>query len=87
LAIVGGFILDINRFEFLAVILASGMVLSAEAFNTAIEVLADKVDGTYDERTRILKDIAASAVLLTAIAALLTGIIVFLPKILHLIFQ
>ncbi|MEW5906668.1 MAG: diacylglycerol kinase [Elusimicrobiota bacterium] len=43
------------------ILLATGVVLTAELFNTAIEALCDLVETRSDERIRIIKDIAAAA--------------------------
>ena len=80
----GGFLLGISGMEWVAVIFATGTVLAAEAFNSAIEKLADIVSPEYNEAIRCIKDVAAGAVLLTAIAAALIGIIIFLPKLMAL---
>ncbi len=53
----------------------------AEAFNTAIEKLCDKVSPQTDSLIKIAKDVAAGAVLLFVFAAVTVGLIVFLPKI------
>ena len=57
-----------------------GLVLSAEAANSAIEALADRVSPAYDEAIKRTKDLAAGAVLLLAIASAVVGLIIFLPK-------
>lgn len=56
------------------------LVLSAEAVNSAIEALADRVSPAYDEAIKRTKDLAAGAVLLLAIASAVVGLIIFLPK-------
>jgi diacylglycerol kinase (ATP) len=53
-------------------------VLSAEIFNTAIEKICDIIQPDFDQRIGI-KDIAAGAVILLAIAAIIVGVIVY-PK-------
>ena len=60
--------------------LCIGLVLSAEAVNSAIEALADRVSPAYDEAIKRTKDLAAGAVLLLAIASAVVGLIIFLPK-------
>jgi undecaprenol kinase len=52
------------------VILASGAVLSAELFNTAIEHLADHLHPQVHPSIRMVKDCAAAAVLVASLAAL-----------------
>lgn len=79
-----GFYFDITSLEWIAVILSIGIVLSAEAFNTAIEQIANFIQPDQDKNIERIKDLAAGAVLLTAISALIVGLIIFLPKIIHL---
>ena len=85
-AIALGFILKINFSEWCLIIFAIGLVLSAEAFNTALEVLTDLVSPQYNEKAKIIKDVSAAGVLLSALTSLSIGLIVFIPKILLLIF-
>ena len=63
-------------------IAAIGMVFSAEAFNTAIERLADRVTLERDPFIRQAKDVAAGAVLCAAITAAIIGFIVLGPPLL-----
>lgn len=79
-AVAAGLILRISAIEWAAVILSGAAVVSAEMLNTALEALADIVSPGYDHRVRFLKDAAAGAVLVMAIAAAAVGLIVFLPK-------
>jgi diacylglycerol kinase len=80
LVIAAGFLLRISRLEWCIVVLCMGMVLSAEAFNTAIEKLVDHHFPEKNETARSVKDLAAGAVLLLAIAAVVCGLLVFLPR-------
>jgi diacylglycerol kinase (ATP) len=73
---------NISKTEAIAVILATGFVWTAELFNTAVEKLADMVSKDFHPSIKFIKDVSAAAVLLSAIAAFLTGMIVFLPKLL-----
>lgn len=57
-----------------AVMLASGAVLAAELFNTALEALADHLHPDEHPRIRIVKDCAAAAVLISSLGALAVGI-------------
>ncbi|MBL7785177.1 MAG: diacylglycerol kinase family protein [Chitinophagales bacterium] len=74
-------LLDINRYEWIAVTLCMVMVLAAELFNTAIEHLTDLVSPDYHLLAQKTKDAAAGAVLVVAIGAIVVGVVVFLPKI------
>ncbi len=76
-----GFWLEISTLEWIAVTLCIGMVLTAEAFNSAIEHLVDLVSPDHHQLAGRVKDLAAGAVLLAAVAAFVIGIIIFIPKI------
>jgi diacylglycerol kinase (ATP) len=60
-------------------ITACALVWLAEALNTAVERLADRVCATHDPAIGAAKDLAAGAVLVAAIAALAIGGSIFLP--------
>jgi len=80
LAVIFGLWLKIAAWEWCVVLLAAGMVLTAELLNTALEVLADRVTERREEAIRRVKDAAAAAVLVSALAALCVGLLIFLPK-------
>ncbi len=80
-----GLWLRISVGEWLAVVLATGMVLAAELLNTAVEALADAVHPERSEGIGRAKDAAAGAVLVASIAAGLIGLVVFGPKLWELI--
>lgn len=82
--VVAGFAFRISPIEWVAVVFAIGMVFTGEIFNSSIEDLADVVCPERDERIKKVKDLAAAAVLVSAIAALIIGLIVFIPKIIAL---
>lgn len=79
--VVAGFFFGISVSEWITVIFAIGMVLAAEAVNSAVEALADRVTQEYDEAIKRTKDLASGAVLILAIAAAIIGCIIFIPKI------
>ncbi len=81
IAIVLGFVLHINAMEWVAIVFAIAMVLSMEIINTSIENIADFISPEKDDMIKKIKDLSAAAVLITAIAALIVGIIIFAPKI------
>lgn len=78
-------IVKLSPIEWAVVLLTTAGVFAAETFNTAIENLSDKVCPTYDNTIKIVKDLAAGAVLLMAMTAIIVGLIIFLPKIITLI--
>ena len=75
-----GIIFAISAIEWILLILAIGLVLAAEAFNTAFEIDIDLTSPTYHPYARDTKDVAAGAVLITSIMATLVGLIIFIPK-------
>lgn len=81
IAIAIGYLLEINTHEWLWILLAIGLVLTAELFNTALEVLVDLVSPEYHPKAGVVKDLSAAAVLITAVVAIGIGLMVFLPKI------
>ncbi len=78
-----GIIFHIERWEWCAVIICIGGVFMAEAFNTAVEKLADRITGERDPLIGVAKDVAAGAVLLFAIASVAVGLIVFIPHFIY----
>lgn len=77
---VSGFIMHISPTEWMAQTIAIAMVLVAEGFNTAIEKLADMVHAEWHPKIGFIKDIAAGAVLITAMAAFIIGCLIYVPK-------
>ena len=79
-----GLYFDISTIEWCICVIAVGGVLSAEAFNTALEDLTDLVSPDHHPLAGHVKDLAAGAVLLFSIGAATAGILIFLPKIMNL---
>ena len=77
--IAAGFTFRISRGEWVPLAFAIGIVWIAEAVNTAIEALADRICRERDEAIGRAKDIAAGAVLLAAITAAVIGLLVLGP--------
>lgn len=64
------------------IILATGVMIAAEVFNTAIEAICDFMETRYNEKIKIIKDIAAAAAgitIFTWIAVLVIELIEVLP--------
>ncbi|MBL0145047.1 MAG: diacylglycerol kinase family protein [Chitinophagaceae bacterium] len=75
--ICAGLYFKLSKLEWAFIIQCIAMVLCAELFNTAIEKLCNKVQPNIDPQIKWIKDVSAAAVLITAIAAAITGIIIF----------
>lgn len=80
-----GFIFQISIIEWIVICFAIGFVISVEILNSAIENLCDFVSPEYHNLIKKVKDISAAAVLISAISSVMIGILIFLPKIIHLI--
>ena len=79
LVISAGLAFRISRGEWVPLAFAIGIVWIAEAVNTALEALADRISREHDEAIRRAKDVAAGAVLLAAITAAVIGFLVLGP--------
>ena len=85
LVIICGFLFRLSITEWLVCILLFGLVISLELVNTAIEAVVDLCTQEYHPLAKIAKDTAAGAVLISAIASVVIGLIIFVPKILSLV--
>lgn len=81
LAIYLGFVLKISNIEWCLVMIAIGIVIIAEAFNTAIEIDIDLTSPNFNPYARDTKDVSAGAVSIAVILAGIIGLLIFLPKI------
>ena len=85
LAIVLGMLLSLDRYEWLTLTLTIAIVLAAEGVNTALEAVVDLASPNYHPLAKIAKDVGAGTVLLTAVAAVIVGLLLFLPHLLPLL--
>ncbi len=82
--VVLGFVLDVNATEWCLLIVAIALVLLAEMLNTAIEFLTDLASPNHHPLAKKVKDVAAGSVLFAALASVIIGMIVFVPKVICL---
>ncbi|MCK9160498.1 MAG: diacylglycerol kinase family protein [Bacteroidaceae bacterium] len=82
--ILAGLFFHLTKAEWIIVIFCIGFVLTAEAFNTAIERLVNIVSPEHNPSAGNVKDIAAGAVLISAITAAIIGLIIFIPYLIRL---
>ncbi len=83
--VIAGIAVNLSPDEWCWIVLAITSVWTAEAMNTAFEFLCDATTKEFHPVIGQAKDVAAGAVLLTAIGAAAIGLIVFLPKVLALL--
>lgn len=79
LAVGGGCFFGISRAEWLMVLVAIGLVLMAELFNTAIEQLCNLVSPGTNRVVGVVKDLSAAAVLIASVMAAAIACLVFIP--------
>lgn len=79
-----GIILKLSKLEWFICLILMSLVLSAELFNTALEIVVDMICKEKNAQAKLAKDISAGAVLIIAIAAFIIGLYIFIPKILNL---
>ena len=77
--------LKLSALEWCIVLFCIASVITAELLNTAHEVNTDLLSPGISETAKHVKDLAAAAVLVTAIVSAIIGCIIFLPKIYALI--
>lgn len=81
LVIILGFVYNVSQTEWIELVFAIGFVLAMEAVNSAIENLSDHVSPERHELIKKVKDISAAAVLISAVTALVIGLVIFIPKV------
>lgn len=78
-----GLVVQLSRSEWCWIALAIAGVWTAEALNTAFEILCDVASPEFHPKVKQAKDVAAGAVLITALGAVIIGLLIFtthLPK-------
>ena len=83
-AIALAFIFKITMFAWLILVMNIFFVITAELFNTAIKKLAYEVCKVINPLIKIIKDVAAAAVVMAVLSAFICGLIIFVPIILKL---
>jgi len=66
--------------DFAMILMATGLVLMAELFNSAIEAVCDFMETKENDKIRVIKDIAAAA----AGVSIMVWLIVLITEIIHL---
>ena len=85
LALLLGAVLHISNGEWIALILCIGSVLILEIINTAIEKLCDLVEKDHHPEIKFIKDVAAGAVLISALVSICIVVINYIPWLIPLL--
>ncbi len=78
---IAGFYYQLTPIEWIIQILTIALIMAIEGINTAIEEMADFVHPEHHKKIGLIKDLAAGAVFIFAIAAVIVGCIIYFPKI------
>jgi len=81
LVIILSFVFKLSTIEISIVTITAAIVLTAEMINTAIEAVVDMFTQEYHPLAKVAKNVAAGAVLLSAINAVVVGYLIFYKKI------
>lgn len=76
--------LRLNFIEWAILVLTIGFVIFAELINTAFEIIMDVYSQEYNEKIKIVKDIASGAVWITSFISVIVGCLLFLPKLIKM---
>jgi len=85
LALLLGFYLKLKGIELMILSLTVALVFVAEVVNTTVELILDTFFDRFDPKVKVIKDISAAAVLISAVNALAVCYIIFIRKFLSLI--
>src|SRR5690625_1568474 len=86
LVLIFGFIFPLSTLEWILLLLMIGFVISSELLNTAVEVMLDYLKPEWHPLAGAIKDLTASSVLVASTIAAIVGTIIFLPKLIEIIF-
>lgn len=75
-------VFQINKYEWLVILLCIGFVVSTEIINSAIENICDFISPEKHQQIKKIKDLSAAAVLTSAIVSLIIACLIFIPKLL-----
>lgn len=83
IATIAGFYFNLSSAEWSVIVFIIGLVLVAEMINTSIESVVDLHTEKFHELAKVAKDVSAGMVLTTAVMAVVTSLLVFLPHIIN----
>jgi diacylglycerol kinase len=79
-----GLWLKLRTYEWLAIVLCIGFVITAEIINASIERMANFLTKEQNEHIKVIKDLGSTAVLISALTATVVGLIIVIPYFNHL---
>lgn len=85
--LLASYFFQLTRMELVVVCLTIGGVIACELFNTAIEGIVDIIVDVYHPKAKIIKDVAAGAVWLSAGVAVVIGYVIFFDRVMALLLK
>jgi diacylglycerol kinase len=85
LALSAAYFFNFNLLEWLILAITIFLVITFELLNTVLESLVNLISPELSPEAKIAKDVAAAAVLVSAVFSVIVGTILFLPKIISLL--
>ncbi|MDQ5882992.1 MAG: diacylglycerol kinase [Patescibacteria group bacterium] len=82
-AVIAAILLGISLVEWSILILLISTILSLETVNTLLEKLCDYLQPNISPQIKVIKDLAAGAVLILCLASLIIAGFIFIPKIIN----
>ncbi|SHF68284.1 diacylglycerol kinase family protein [Ornithinibacillus halophilus] len=80
IVILAGIFFQLSVIEWIIIVFCIGFVIVTELLNTAIEKLLDYLKPDIHPKAKIIKDLSAGAVLISALCSAIVGLLIFLPK-------
>ena len=80
-----GILLSVSMTEWLIILLFVALVISLEMLNSTLEKFCDHISPDWHPQIKVIKDMAAGAVLWSSIMSIIAGLCIFIPKIIELL--
>lgn len=87
IVLISAWLAQLSRLEWVLLVITIGSVLAAEVVNTAVELVVDLVQPNYHPIAGMAKDVAAGAVLVTAIQAVIIGLLILGPPLMRFLLK
>ena len=84
LVIIAGFFFNVTKIEWVSLLVCTALVVSLEMLNSAIERICNMYTTEFHPAIKIIKDVAAAAVLWSAVLSLVIGLLIFVPYLIRL---
>lgn len=85
ITILFGFLFKISHTDWIAISIVMSLVFISESINSSIEALSDSISKDFKINIKYAKDVSGGAVLISSIASLITGLVIFIPYVIELV--